>query len=187
VLVTSLHQHEAPLADGGANGSWRVQISAGKSALRRTMRTAYEGQHSRPNSHASSKDGDSPWLWRGKVDRVSSNRHAELPNGTITFQRSSTTTNVAFAMPRGLIDPHQKRSIFGTIQAIAALSCYSVHAQIHFRTGRVTATSRPWHARFVSSKLRIRFRCMPPSVAAIPLWKIQRWRSSHYTILANDP
>ena len=81
-----------------------------------------------------------PGFGGGKVDRVSSNRRAELPNGTITFQRSSTTTNVAVRnAPEGLIDTHLKTlSFWNHNQAIAALSCYSVHAQTHFRTGRVT-------------------------------------------------
>ena len=142
VLVTSLHQHEAPLADvEGQRVLEEYQISTGKictpayhedciqktgAAVRTAMRQARAVTHF--------------GFGEGKVDHVASNRRAELPNGTITFQRSSTTTNPAVRnAPEGLIDPHLKTlSFWNHDEPIAALSCYSVHAQTHFRTGSVT-------------------------------------------------
>jgi len=142
VLVTSLHQHEAPLADvEGQRILEEYQISTGKicspayheDCIQKTSTAVRTAMHQvRTVTHLG--------FGEGKVDRVSSNRRAELPDGTITFQRSSTTTNADVRnAPEGLIDPHLKTlSFWNHDQAIAALSCYSVHAQTHFRTGRVT-------------------------------------------------
>jgi hypothetical protein len=126
VLVTSLHQHEAPLADvEGQRILEEYQISTGKicspayheDCIQKTSTAVRTAMHQvRTVTHLG--------FGEGKVDRVSSNRRAELPNGTITFQRSSTTTNADVRnAPEGLIDPHLKTLTFWNHdQAIAALS-----------------------------------------------------------------
>jgi hypothetical protein len=109
----------------------------------------------------------------GKVDRVSSNRRAELPDGTITFQRSSTTTNADVRnASEGLIDPHLKTlSFWNHDQAIAALSCYSVHAQTHFRTGRVTGDFTALARSLRQQQTPNTFQMYAAAAAAIPLWE----------------
>ena len=75
------------------------------------------------------------------MDRVASNRRAELPDGRVNFHRASTTKDpIIRNAPEGLIDPYLKTlSFWDGSHPVAALSCYSVHAQTHFGKGDVTS------------------------------------------------
>lgn len=143
VLVSSLHQHDAPLADWVGQGildeygitggkictpSYHEQcIQKAAAVARDAMRAAKTVTHF--------------GIGQAKVDRVASNRRAQLPDGKVTFHRSSTTRDPAIQnAPEDLIDPYLKTlSFWDRDQPVAALSVYSVHAQTHFGKGGVTS------------------------------------------------
>jgi hypothetical protein len=143
VFVSSLHQHDAPLGDEVAQKIVEEhKITSGKvcspefheRAVQRTAEALASGLRSPRNvSHIG--------IGQAKVDRVASNRKAVLPDGKITFHRSSTTKDPAVRnAPEDLIDPYLKSlSFWDGKQPVAAFSVYSVHAQTHFGKGGVTS------------------------------------------------
>lgn len=147
VLVTSVHQHNAPFADRVAQQLLKRHHVPGKicdeafhertvaavcAALRKALPAA------RPVSHIG--------LGQAKVERVASNRRAVLPDGKVTFGRASSTPDpVVRNAPEGLIDPWLKTvSFWDGDRPVAAVSSYSVHAQTHFGKGGVTADFLGW-------------------------------------------
>jgi hypothetical protein len=143
VVVCSLHQHNAPLGDEVAQKIIEEhKITSGnvcnrefhERAVQRTAEALASGLRSPRNvSHIG--------IGQAKVDRVASNRKAVLPNGKITFERSSTTKDADIQnAPEDLIDPYlNSLSFWDGQQPVTALSVYSVHAQTHFGKGGVTS------------------------------------------------
>ncbi len=147
VLVTSVHQHNTPLADRVAQELLEKYQVPGKICDERyheqcVQRVAGELRRSltraRPITHIG--------LGQAKVQRVASNRRAVLPGGKISFARASSTPDpVVRNAPEGLIDPWLKTiSFWENDRPLAALSSYSVHAQTHFGKGGVTADFLGW-------------------------------------------
>src|SRR5436305_812223 len=64
-------------------------------------------------------------IGQAQVDRVASNRRAELPDGRVNFHRASTTKDpIIRNAPEGLIDPYLKTlSFWDGSHPVAALSC----------------------------------------------------------------
>lgn len=142
VLVTSGHQHNAPLADTlaekiieeyGIKGKVcdpayheqciRRTVEAVRQAIRKSTRVTHFG------------------FSRAKVDRVASNRRVVLPDGTVNYHRMSAARDPAIRdAPEDLIDPYLKTlSFWDGRRPLAVLSCYSVHPQTHFGKGDVTS------------------------------------------------
>lgn len=142
VLVTSLHQHNAPLADTGAQTLLEEHGIKGK-----ICDAGYHEQCAQHTAEAVRQALRAPkrvthfGIGQGRVDRVASNRGAELPDGKISFHRNSFTEDpVIRNAPEGLVDPYIKTlSFWDDSRPVAALSCYSVHAQTHFSKGDVTS------------------------------------------------
>lgn len=141
VLVTSLHQHNAPILDTVAQNILKEYGIAGNicdpafhaASVRKTAQAAREAlRAARRVTHFGTG--------QAKVERVASNRRAEV-DGKIVFSRNSTTRDPALrAAPEGLVDPFLKTlSFWDGERPVAALSCYSVHAQTHFGKGGVTS------------------------------------------------
>ena len=110
VLLTSVHQHDAPLADLTAE---RLLNEAGVDAHiidldfheRMVKRVAGALAESLPAARTITHYG----MGQARVERVASNRRVEFADGTSAFARGSTTRDAAVRdLPEGQIDPWLK-------------------------------------------------------------------------------
>lgn len=142
VMVCAIHQHDAPVADLEAERILRASKAAGTicdldfheravqrvaSALRESLKSA------QPVTHIG--------VGRAKVERIASNRRYEMPNGSVRFDRTSSTRN-AFAIEaaEGLIDPWLRTLTFWNDDTpLAAVSGYAVHPMSYYGSGEVSA------------------------------------------------
>lgn len=142
VMVCAIHQHDAPVADLEAERILRGRKLAGTvcdlefheravqgvaAALRTSLKSA------QPVTHIG--------VGQAKVGRVASNRRYVMPDGSVRFDRTSSTRN-AFAIEaeEGLIDPWLKTlSFWNGDEAVAALSGYAVHPMSYYGSGEVSA------------------------------------------------
>jgi hypothetical protein len=151
VAVHTLHQHDAPECDFGAE---RILQEAGikpvnfesafaRDALRR-LETAVRLSldRARPVTHLG--------LGEAKVFQVASNRRLLGPDGHVRATRYTTCKDPALrAEPGGVIDPVLSMvSFWNEEEPLAALSYYAVHPQSYYRTG-VPNPDFPGVARFL--------------------------------------
>lgn len=142
VLLSCVHQHDAPYAD--------------LDAQRRLDAVGLRGFHIDPAFHARALEAVAAavreavkaprritriGLGEAEVERVASNRRVVLPDGRPTFKRYSRTADPAIKnAPEGLIDPKLKTlSFWDGERALAALSFYAVHPMSHYGGGSVSA------------------------------------------------
>lgn len=142
VMVSTIHQHDAPVADLTAEALLRerrlegtvcdpafheVAVQRVAAALRRALPAARRVTHL--------------GMGRARVEQVASNRRYELPDGTVRWDRTSATRNVlAIEAGEGLVDPWLRTlSFWGGDTALAALSFYAVHPMSHYGQGEVSA------------------------------------------------
>jgi hypothetical protein len=142
VLVTAVHQHDAPVADLAAERLLRARKLAGTicdpefheravqnvaKALRESLKTT------RPITHLGTG--------QAKVEKVASNRRYTLPDGSVRFNRTSSTRQpAAIAAEEGLIDPWLKTLSFWDVNTpLAAVSFYAVHPMSYYGSGEVSA------------------------------------------------
>jgi len=142
ILLSCVHQHDAPYADLGAQRLLDAQ--------------GLKGFHVDPDFHqrsiqtvaaavrdASTKPRHLSQIGIGQAEvlRVASNRRVVLPDGRVTFKRYSKTTDPAIKdAPEGQVDPLLKTLSFwdGDVP-VAALSAYAVHPMSHYGGGSVSA------------------------------------------------
>ena len=142
VLVTTVHQHDAPVADLEAEKLLRTRKLAGTicdldfhehavqsvaKALRESLNAA------RPLTHIGTG--------QAKVEKIASNRRYLTIEGDIRFDRTSSTRKPsAIAADEGVIDPWLKTLSFwdGDIP-LAAVSFYAVHPMSYYGAGEVSA------------------------------------------------
>jgi hypothetical protein len=142
VMVCAVHQHDAPVADLEAERILRASKATGTICdldfhERAVQRVAAALRESLKSLQTVTHLG----VGQAKVERVASNRRYTLPDGSVRFDRTSSTRN-AFAIEadEGLIDPWLKTLSFwngGT--PIAALSGYAVHPMSYYGSGEVSA------------------------------------------------
>lgn len=150
VAVHTLHQHDAPDCDFGAekvlldakidplnyNGDFPRQVLVRlKQAVRQALPQA------RPITH----------LGTGKAEvfKVASNRRVPGTNGTIRTRYTATKDAALRAEPEGLIDPMLTLiSFWNNTQAVALVSHYATHPQSYYRTG-IPNPDFPGVARFL--------------------------------------
>lgn len=143
VLVCSLHQHDAPVTDSGAQTyldsvglpgelydvDFQQQcIQSTVSAMKSALETA------RPLTHIG--------VGQAKVDRVASNRRLVYPDGAIRFDRNSRMSSDSFGAKadEGEIDPMLKSiAFFSGDDPIAVLSSYATHPMSRYGKGAVSA------------------------------------------------
>ena len=142
VLVTSVHVHDAPIADLQAQrlleknnvaGSicpapvHEAAVQATADALRQSLRQAL------PLTHIGTG--------QARVQQVASNRRYLQADGTPAFDRYSATKKpLAQSAPEGTIDPWLKTlSFWNGRKAVAAIHAYSVHPMSHYGKGEVSA------------------------------------------------
>jgi hypothetical protein len=142
VLVTSVHQHDAPLADLEAERILERAKRPGRicdlefheQAVERVaaaLKSSLAG--ARPITHIS--------VGQAKVDRIASNRRYLDAQGRPKYDRGSTTSD-AFAreQPEGTVDPWLRSiTFFSDAEPVAALSSYATHPMSYYRTGRISA------------------------------------------------
>ena len=143
VLVTSLHQHDAPVTDSGAAKLLRDAGLPGElydesfhdeavanvsSALKAALPNAI------PVSHVGTG--------KALVKDIASSRRVILEDGRVSFGRGSRSGGNEFhsKAPDGQIDPFVRTlSFWNEGKAVAALSVYAVHPMSYYGRGEVSA------------------------------------------------
>ncbi len=142
VLVTCLHQHDAPVADLEAQRILQQHKAAGsicdidfhEKAVRRVARAVREAL---PGARRVTHLGTG----QGKVEKVASNRRTLGPDGKPQFGRTSATHDAAVReRPEGTIDPWLKTlSFWDGDRPVLALSCYATHPMSYYGKGGVSS------------------------------------------------
>lgn len=142
VLVTSVHMHDAPVADLEAQRLLEQHNSAGsicdldfhERAVQRVAAALREGLRTRrPVSHFG--------IAKARVEKVASNRRFLGPDGKPRFDRTSSTRDpLAHEAQEGTIDPWLRTlSFWDGDRPVAALSCYATHPMSHYGKGGVSS------------------------------------------------
>jgi hypothetical protein len=142
VLVSCIHQHDAPVADleaerllraAGAKGSV-CDIAFHEKAVQRVAR-ALRKALKKPRRITHIGTG------QVRVEKVASNRRYLLKDGKPAFGRTSATRDAfARAAPEGTIDPYLKTlSFFDGDKPVLALSVYATHPMSYYGKGGVSA------------------------------------------------
>jgi hypothetical protein len=142
VMISALHQHDAPVVDLEAERILRAHKATGsicdidfhEKAVRRVaaaLKASLAG--AQPITHIGTG--------QAKVERVASNRRYVAPNGKVQFDRMSRNKNpVAREADEGTIDPWLKTlSFFSGGKAVAAISAYAVHPMSYYGSGEISA------------------------------------------------
>ena len=142
VLVTSVHQHDAPIADLTAERLLREARVDGQiidpEYYERTVRKVAAALTS---SLSSAQRVTHIGTGQAKVERVASNRRVEGPDGKGTFSRYSATRDAAIRdQPEGLIDPWLKAiSFWNGEQPLAVISAYATHPMSYYGAGAISS------------------------------------------------
>ena len=143
VLVCSLHQHDAPVADSGAQGYLDAVGLEGElydvafhqrcvAQAAGAMKSAIS--RARPLTHIGTG--------QAKVDKVASNRRVVHADGSIRFDRYSRMDADSYQAKadEGEIDPMLKSITFYSGEtAVAVVSAYATHPMSHYGKGAVSA------------------------------------------------
>jgi hypothetical protein len=142
VLVTCIHQHDAPIADLEAQRILDRHKAKGKicdldfheRAVQRVARAVKDSLH-KPQTITHLGTG------QARVEKVASNRRYLGDDGKPYFGRMSATRNPALrAKPEGLIDPWLKTlSFWDGDRPVLALSGYATHPMSYYGKGGVSA------------------------------------------------
>lgn len=142
VLISTIHQHDTPVADLAAERILRARHLAGsvcdpefhEQAVQRVGRAVAE-------SMRRMKPVDALGTGAARVTSVASNRRYRMPDGSIQFDRMSATRNAfAIAGEEGLIDPWLRTlSFWHGDEELAAVSFYAVHPMSYYGQGEVSA------------------------------------------------
>lgn len=142
VMLASVHQHDAPVADLRAEEILR-QVEAPASVCdpvfhKKVVERAAAALRA---SLAKTARVTHVGVGQAKVEKVACNRRYHAPDGSVRFDRTSSTRDAAAqAGEEGLIDPWLKTVSFWNDQApLAALSCYATHPMAFYGQGEVSA------------------------------------------------
>jgi hypothetical protein len=142
VLVSTVHQHDAPVADLEAERILRARKLQGtvcdpafhEIAVQRVAKALRE-------SLATARSVTHLGWGEAQVAQVASNRRYLTAAGEVRFDRMSRTTQpAAIAAPEGLIDPWLKTlSFWNGDTPLAAVSAYATHPMSYYGEGEVSA------------------------------------------------
>lgn len=142
VLLSCVHQHDAPYIDTGAERLLREAGGPGRICdpafnERAALAVAAALRRSLPGAQPVTHYGTG----QARVEGVASNRRYVRPDGTVSFGRTSATRDPAIrAMPEGVIDPWLKTlSFWDGGRPLAAVSCYATHPMSYYGQGEVSA------------------------------------------------
>ncbi len=143
VLVTAVHQHDAPIADLTAEKLLEENRCTGRICnlafhelvVKRVARAA--GSALKKPAKRVTHVG----MGRAKAERLAANRRFVLPDGSISYHRMSATKDAqAQAADEGTIDPFVKvLSFWNEDEPLLALSSYAIHPMSHYGKGEVSA------------------------------------------------
>jgi hypothetical protein len=142
VLVSSVHVHDAPVADLEAQRILHQAKAAGSICdLEFHERTVQRVARALRESLSSAQTITQIGLGQAQVEKVASNRRYLLPDGKPTFGRTSSTRDaLAHEAPEGVIDPWLKTfSFWHGRKPIAAIHCYAAHPMSHYGQGKVSS------------------------------------------------
>ena len=143
VLVCSVHQHDAPVVDLGAEALLAEVGLAGElcdvdfheQALARVANALRAGlDKKRPFTHIG--------LGQARVERIASNRRVVLDDGRVGFDRGSNSGGIPRLRdaPVGQIDPWLKTISFWDGETpLVALHAYATHPMSYYGHGEVSA------------------------------------------------
>ena len=143
VLVTSLHQHDAPVTDAGAAALLAEVGLKGElydedfhaACIARVTTALKHGLNSaQPVTHVGT--GKAP------VENIASNRRVVMADGRVTFDRGSRSGADEFlsSAPVGEIDPDVRTlSFWNGDKPLVALSVYATHPMSYYGQGEVSA------------------------------------------------
>lgn len=140
VLLSSVHQHDTPLGDTGAQ---RILAEAGESSVicdlefhHRCVQAAASVvaravQRARPVTHLG--------IGQARVEQIASNRRVELPDGRVKFNRYSGRNDELYRdLPEGQIDPMLRCiSLWERETPLVSLSTYATHPMSVYGTGAI--------------------------------------------------
>ncbi|MFG0260787.1 MAG: hypothetical protein ACF788_00100 [Novipirellula sp. JB048] len=143
VLVTALHQHDAPISDSGAQHYLDTVGLQGElydvdfhadciDGVVEAMKAAIDDAE--PLTHIG--------LGQARVEKVASSRRLVRADGVVRYDRGSGSGGVpAYAeAAEGEIDPWLKSiTFYHGSQPLVALSCYATHPMSHYGKGAVSA------------------------------------------------
>jgi hypothetical protein len=142
VLVSALHQHDAPIADLTAQelleknrtGASVCDRDFHEKAVQRVGRAVRDGLKS-PRRITHFGTG------QAKAEKLASNRRYLTAEGRVTFGRTSASRDPrAHEAPEGLIDPWLKTlSFWDGDEPVLALSVYAIHPMSYYGKGGVSA------------------------------------------------
>jgi hypothetical protein len=143
VLLASIHQHDAPVADLGAA---KLLAEAGlpgamfdpKFERRCIAKTAAALQAAMKSTQPVTHLGTG----QARVERIASNRRVVGPDGRISYARGSNSggDRLHRDAPVGLIDPWLKTlSFWNGDKPLLALHCYATHPMSYYGRGGVSA------------------------------------------------
>jgi hypothetical protein len=142
VLVSSVHQHDAPYVDVFAQRLLKANRVAEDLCDPEFAASALDGvaaavRESLRKPHRITHVG----AGKGRVERVASNRRYVTGAGKVSFGRTSATRDPAVrAKPVGTIDPWLKTiSFWDGDEPVAAVSCYSTHPMTFYGQGDVSS------------------------------------------------
>jgi hypothetical protein len=142
VLVTCIHQHDAPIADLEAQRFLEQHKAKGsicdldfhERAVQRVARAVHDCLQ-KPVGITHVGTG------QAKVEKVASNRRFLGPDGKPRFSRTSASRDPrAHEQPEGTIDPWLKTlSFWDGDRPVVALSCYATHPMSYYGKGGVSS------------------------------------------------
>lgn len=143
VLLTSIHQHDAPVTDVGAA---KILAKAGlpgvmfdpKFERKCIDKTAAALKSSLSSATRITHIG----IGRAKVEKVASNRRVKRKDGSITYGRGSNSGGNRYYAdaPVGLIDPWLRTvSLYNGDKPVVALHSYATHPMSYYGRGGVSA------------------------------------------------
>jgi hypothetical protein len=142
VLISTVHQHDAPVADLEAERMLRERHLAGTVCDRDFHeKTVQQVAAALADARSSAKPVTQLGMGQAKVKEVASLRRYLTADGTVHFNRmSSSNIPEAIAAEEGGIDPWLKTlSFWNGETALAALSFYAVHPMAFYGKGEVSA------------------------------------------------
>ena len=143
VLLSSIHQHDAPVTDReaqqlldsvGMEGEL-YDVAFHADCIKQTCLAAKKAmQSAEPLTHIS--------LGEARVENIASNRRVEYPDGSVRYDRYSRsgTASPQAQLDDGMIDPMLKSiTFFNGDRAVATISHYATHPMSYYGQGGVSA------------------------------------------------
>ncbi len=151
VAVHTLHQHDAPTSDFGAEQFLKkegLKLYGFESSFQKEVirRLGLAVKNALPKAQVVTHVG----LGKALVDSLASNRRIIGDDGKIMFSRTSATRDPKIRnIPDGLIDPEVSIiSLWNNNKPVVLMSYYATHPQSYYRTG-ISNPDIPGVARFL--------------------------------------